>query len=427
MREDLLHFVWKTNKLATKDLSTTLGKKITVVNSGFHNQHAGPDFFNAKVKIGKQLWAGNVEMHLKASDWYVHGHETDGAYDNVILHVVWDDDVAVFRKDKSQIPTLELKDYLSQKVLHDYKKLLQNPNKTFINCEKDFSTVDSFLMDNWLHRLYFERLEQKSSLIFKLLDESNNDWEKVLFTLLLKNFGLKVNGTSFLSLAASLDFSIIRKLQNNVQTLESVLLGMAGLLTTNEPVDGYLSQLQKEFAFQVKKFELVQNQVQRPEFFGLRPPNFPTIRLSQLANLYASCHNLFSTLIEADSMTKVQSIFKVTASPYWINHFTFGKESKPSTKALSKDFIDLLMINTIIPIKFCYAKKHGKQINDELIGLMTALKSEKNSILSRFGQIGPKTANALESQAKIQLYNEYCSKNQCLKCAVGASLLNRNG
>ncbi|MFK7813142.1 MAG: DUF2851 family protein [Maribacter sp.] len=426
MREDFLHFIWNTHKVQSKQLNTTKGEVLVIHNYGIHNHSSGPDFFNAKIEVDEQLWAGNVEMHLKASDWYTHGHETDSNYDNVILHVVWEDDVSVFRKDQTEIPTLELKNLVTPNLLNAYQNLFQNLNQKFINCENDFASIDSFILDNWIQRLYFERLEQKSELIFELLEASKNDWEKVLFTLLFKNFGLKVNGNSFLSLAKALDFSIVRKLQNNSEALESVFFGMAGLLDNEELVDSYYSQLKKEFDFQYKKFELCSAQIQKPEFFGLRPHNFPTIRLSQLANLYVSQHNLFSVLMSANTLIKIQSIFKISASSYWKNHFTFAKESKTSSKALSKPFVDLLLINTIIPLKFCYAKKHGKEVNDELVSLITKLKPEKNTIITKFDKIGPKTGNAMESQSKIQLHNEYCTKNQCLKCAVGASLLNRN-
>ncbi|MDT0608367.1 DUF2851 family protein [Croceitalea rosinachiae] len=425
MREDLLHFIWNTHKVQPKQLKTTKGEPLVIWNYGIHNHGSGPDFFNAKVEVEGQLWAGNVEMHIKASDWYAHGHETDSNYDNVILHVVWEDDVLVFRKDKTEIPTLELKNVVTPNLLDSYQKLFKNSNHKFVNCENDFADVDDFILDNLLQRLYFERLEQKSKLIFDLLKDSKNDWEKVLFTLLLKNFGLKVNGDSFLSIAKALDFSVVRKLQNDVRALESVLFGMGGLFDKEEITDNYFSELKREFDFQSKKFKLSGTQIQKPEFFRLRPHNFPTIRLSQIANLYGSQQNLFRDLMNADTLVKIQTFFKISASSYWHNHFTFGKESSSSSKSLSKDFIDLLLINTIIPLKFCYAKKHGKDVNDELVSLITVLKPEKNTIINNFDKVGKKTKNALQSQSKIQLYNEYCSKNQCLKCAVGASLLNR--
>ena len=426
MREDLLHFIWKTNKLHSTRLSTTRKEQLIIHKAGQHNLNSGPDFFNSKIEIDNQLWAGNVEIHLKSSDWYAHGHETNEKYDNVILHVVWEDDVAVFRKDNTEIPTLELKDIVPSTLLLGYKKLLQNSKKKFINCENDFKTVDDFLLANWLERLYIERLEQKAALIFNLLKTSNNDWEQVLFSMLLKNFGSKINGKAFLSISKSLDFSIVRKLQNNTTSLESVLLGMFGLLEKEIFYDEYYNQLRKEYSFQKTKFKLNNLGVEKPDFFGLRPNNFPTIRLSQFANLYAKNKNLFSKLIELLEVKDYYNLFDIEASSYWRNHFTFGKESKISKKRLTKNFIDLIIINTIVPLKFSYAKSLGKDVSSELISLMENLGAEKNSIVKRFDALGKKTQTAFSSQAKLQLYNNYCTFNQCLKCKIGNSLLNGN-
>lgn len=245
MREDLLYFIWKHNKLPTKQLCTSNNKTVLVKATGIQNRVAGPDFFNAKVEIDGQLWAGNVEMHLRSSDWYAHHHETDENYDNVILHVVWEDDIAVFRKDGSQIPTLEVKHYVSEELLNRYRNLLENSRSSFINCEKDLKELDLFLVENWLHRLYIERLEHKSKLIMDLLETSKNDWEAVLFKLLAKNFGSKVNGPYFLERAKQLDFSIARKTSNEPFQLEALLFGHFGLLNVSDCTDTYYLQLKK--------------------------------------------------------------------------------------------------------------------------------------------------------------------------------------
>ncbi len=425
MKEDLLHFIWRCDKLQGQPLTTTTSESIVIKNPGTLNKYAGPDFFNASVEVGGQLWAGNVEMHLKSSDWYAHHHETDSNYDNVILHVVWEDDVSVFRKDGSKIPTLALKSVIPLDLLDAYRQLLENTKSNFINCEKDFKTFDSFLVENWLHRLYVQRLEQKSNLIYELLNESNNDWEGVLFTLLIKSFGSKINGTFFLDRAKQLNFSIIRKTANNRDQLESVLFGFFGLLGQEECSDVYYLRLKKEYQYLTKKFELSPC-IGKPGFFGLRPANFPTIRLSQLSNLYAKQQDFFSRLMESKTLEDLYSIFEIRASSYWEDHFTFGKVSRKSTKKLSKSFIDLLIINTIIPIKFCYSKYTGTDETDQLISLVSQIKKEENTIISGFRTIGSKTKNALESQAKLELYNSYCSKNKCLQCTLGTHLLNRN-
>ncbi|KQC29660.1 DUF2851 family protein [Flagellimonas eckloniae] len=425
MREDLLHFIWRCGKLQGKPLTTTTSQKIVIKSPGALNRKAGPDFFNALVEVEGQLWAGNVEMHLKSSDWYVHHHEIDDNYTNVILHVVWEDDIEVFRKDNTIIPTLELKEYVSPELLKKYNGLFKHAKSSFINCEKDFKSFDSFLVENWLLRLYIERLEQKSGLIFELLKKSNNDWEGVLFTMLTKNFGSKVNGAFFLDKALQLDFSIIRKTASDLTQLESLLFGYFGLLESEECKDQYYLQLRKEYGYLSKKFELKSTR-NKPEFFGLRPANFPTIRISQLANLYAKEQNLFTSLMVVTELEDIYTIFETKTSPYWDDHFTFGKISKRSKKKMSRAFMDLLIINTIVPIKFCYAKHLGQDWNDDIILMITQIKKEANSIVNGFETLGSTTKNAMESQAKIQLYTNYCSKNKCLQCALGTHLLNRN-
>jgi hypothetical protein len=424
VREDILHFVWKYKKIPTVDLLSTKVESIRIVDVGTYNHHTGPDFFNAKIAIDDQLWAGNVEIHVNSSDWYVHKHEEDPNYDNVILHVVWEDDVPVFRKDGSEIPTLELRQYVSDNLLSSYKKLLHLSNTKFINCEKELKNINPFVIDNWLERLYFERLEKKSAQIQALLKKSNNDWERTLFIALLKNFGLKINGDSFLSLANNLDFSIVRKLHHDVFQLESVLYGMTRLLNDETIVDTYFLNLEKEYCYLQKKFDMDASAVLKPEFFKLRPSNFPTIRLSQLANLYAKENNLFDKVVRSKNLTELYDLFDVSASSYWNNHFTFGKPSKKSTKKLSKKFIDLLIINTILPIKFCHTQKSGKYINEEIVSIISGLKAEANTIIFKYKENGLAATNAKDSQAMLQLYNEYCSKNKCLQCAIGGTLLN---
>lgn len=405
---------------------TSKNELVSIVDVGIHNHHAGPDFFNSKINIHGQLWAGNVELHIKSSDWYAHRHEEDANYDNVILHVVWEDDTSVFRKDGSEIPTLELKKYIPQELLLAYQNLFDKREKIFINCEKDIDTIDSFIFQNWLERLYFERLERKSDLVLDLLKQSNNDWEKVMFTMLLKNFGLKINGDSFFSIANTLDFSIVRKIQNNSLQFESILYGLAGFLEDDTVVDSYYLELKREYGFLSNKFDIQEDSIQKPEFFKLRPPNFPTIRLSQLASLYSKHQNIFSKIIDATDLKEIYEVFNVSTSEYWNNHFTFGKVSKKSSKKLTKKFIDLLVVNTLLPLKFCYAKHIGKEVNEEIIAIVSKIKKEENAIISNFQTIGAKAINAKDSQAMLQLYNEYCTQNKCLQCIVGSSLLEGN-
>ncbi|NJB35934.1 DUF2851 family protein [Croceivirga sp. JEA036] len=425
MREDLLHFIWKNNKLRGKSLATEKGQPIEVYQSGTLNLFAGPDFFNAKLNIGGQVWAGNVEMHIKSSDWYIHGHEADLRYNNVILHVVWENDVEVFRKDGSSIPVLELKTIVDKEFLNSYNNLLRNTKKSFINCESQLLQIDSFIIKNWQERLYIERLQDKSALLFQLLEDSQNDWEKVLFCMLLKNFGLNRNGNAFLELGKAIDFSIIRKVAPNILQLEALLLGVSGLLDGLEGVHSYEKQLINEYNFLKIKFQL-KSQVAKPEFFGLRPSNFPTIRLAQLAQLYHKTQNIFRKVI-TDGAGVDTSVFKeVAASDYWNTHYNFGKVSTHRRKKISKTFIDLLVINTLIPVKFAYQKHLGKLQPEVLIVQMRSLSSEKNTINTNYKNLGVPVENALDSQANLQLYHKYCVKNKCLQCALGHQLLRRN-
>lgn len=421
MQEDFLHYVWQYQKLRVYYLQTVHGEPVIIRAVGVHNQHAGPDFFNAQVQIGKQLWAGNVEMHMKSGDWFVHHHEKDTNYDNVILHVVWEYDVPVFRKDNTEIPTLELKDKVPEATLTNYQRLFSNSQK-WINCEADFAGIDEFILNNWLERLFFERLERKAKELEVLLQKSNNNWEAVLFKLLAKNFGLKINADAFLSIANSVDFSLVRKISGNVTLLESLFFGQAGLLQTDAQ-DAYQIMLQKEYEYLKVKFQLDAQGVLPVQFFRLRPSSFPTIRLSQLVNLYHNQYHLFSDLMVAKSLDNIYQLLNTRSSKYWETHYTFGKESKRTVKKLSKAFIDLLIINVLIPLKFCYSKHIGKDINEEIIALISQLPPEQNSIIKKFNSLKKVVHSALQSQALLQLKNEYCDKNQCLKCAIGNRLI----
>ena len=281
------------------------------------------------------------------------------------------------------------------------------------------------MIQNWLERLYFERLERKSHDIEKLLKASSNNWEEVLFKMLAKNFGLKVNGEAFLNLANSFDFSVVRKQQSKVISLEALFFGQASLLE-EDVQDVYYLELKNEYQFLKQKFNLSNVSVTPLQFFRLRPPNFPTIRLSQLANLYQKQQHLFSKVIETNSIQELYKLFSVSTSRFWETHYTFSKTSKSSKKIISKSFIDLLLINTIIPLKFSYAKHQGKVIDEEIVKIIQNIDSEKNSIVNKFNSLKKASNSALHSQALLQLKNDYCDKNKCLQCAIGNSLLTGN-
>ena len=421
MREDFLHYVWKHKKVQLTDLKTCEGEVLSVKSVGQHNYNSGPDFFNAQLIINDQLWAGNVEIHLKSSDWYVHRHEKDHFYDNVILHVVWEHDTEVYRKDNSIIPTLELKQFINEDLIKNYHKLFSKEKK-WINCESDFSAVDDFLINNWVERLYIERLEQKSTFIENQLVLNKNNWEATLFVMLAKNFGLKVNEAAFYSLAQSIDYSVLRKVSTDLFQIEALFFGQSGLLNA-EVEDVYYKQLQNEYNYLKQKFKLESSSVLLMKFFRLRPANFPTIRLAQLASLYHTYTNLFSELIHLETIESFYELLKIKTSEYWDSHYNFGKTSKKTKKYLSKPFIDLLLINTIIPLKFRYAKSQGNTVEKEIIDLISSIAPEKNNLLTKFESIKAVNTSALHSQGIIQLKTKYCDDHKCLKCAIGNSLL----
>jgi hypothetical protein len=421
MKEKLLHFIWKLRLFSSKKLVGTCNETIHIISTGIENLDTGPDFLNSKIEINNQLWAGNVEIHINSSDWYEHNHQMDENYDSVILHVVWNHDVEVHRKSNQSITTLELKNFISKDLLINYDQLFSK-NKHWINCEKDINKVDSFIFKNWIERLFFERLEQKGTLINKVFEETNSNWEATLFVLIAKNFGLKTNAEAFLAVALSFDFSILRKVSQHQNQLEALLFGQSGLLSVIKESE-YHNQLRVEYHYLQNKFNLqpiLKNEIQ---FFRLRPNNFPTIRLSQLASLYNIHQNLFSKLIEFETLNEFYNLFSIETSPFWKTHFTFEKESKKSLKKLTKNFVDLLLINTIIPLKFMYLKSLGKTDFSSVLSIIEQIKPEKNTIISNFYNLKIEAVNAFETQALLQLKNEYCSKQHCLRCSVGKELL----
>ena len=422
MKEDFLHYLWRFKKFETLDLRTTQNEPLIIIKTGDYLELSGPDFFNAQIKIGNQKWAGNIEIHLKSSDWYVHAHEKDSAYDNVILHVVWEHNTEIFRKDNTEIPVLVLKEYTSKEILTNYNALIAP--KSWIFCEKNITEIEEFVFKNWQERLFFERLERKAIFIYDLLEEYQQDWEAVLFSLFARNFGLNTNGNSFLQMAKSLPFSMVRKESFEVENLEALFFGTIGLLDADKE-DVYFTDLKIRYYYLLNKYQLKKHHIDPIQFYKHRPDNFPTIRLSQLANLYQK-QNLFSKIIAAKSVDEVRKLLIVSANPYWQNHYQFDKESSRKPKVLSRAFIDLLIINTIIPLQFAYAATRDESIAEELISFMNQVAPESNAIISKFEFFGVKAENAFETQALLELKKEYCNQKACLRCALGIELLKNN-
>lgn len=422
MKEDFLHYLWKFKKFDPLNLKTFNGEEITIINVGQYLELAGPDFFNAQITIGNQKWAGNVEIHLKSSDWYVHHHERDEAYENVILHVVWEHDAEIFRKNNTEIPVLELKKYVDAVTISNYQSLISP--KSWIFCEKQIQEIDEFVFKKWQERLFFERLERKSKPIFDLLEQTNQDWEAVLFCLLAKNFGLNTNGEIFLKIAQNIPFSVVRKESFEVENLEALIFGTVGLLDS-EKEDNYFKDLKFRYFYLLHKYQLEKCCIEPVQFFKHRPDNFPTIRLSQLANLYHTQQNLFSKINTLNSLKSTYDLFQVSTSEYWLNHYQFDKESPKKKKSLSKSFVDLILINTIIPLQFAFAKSQGKELSEDLIRLLNEVSPEKNAIIDKFHSFGIVSKSAFDSQSLLQLKNEYCNKSKCLECSVGIELLKK--
>lgn len=420
MKEDFLHYVWKFQKFPYKDLVTTQGETLQVINVGFYNQHDGPDFKEAQLMVGPLKWIGSVEVHLRSSDWYRHNHQLDQNYDTVVLHVVWEDDVEVCRRDGSILPTLVLKHLVAKDLLLYYHEtFLKAP--TFIPCESQLLHFPQPLLQLWKERLYVARLEEKSERIQELLKIYKNDWEAVLFCLLARNFGLNINGASFFAMANSIPFKVIRKLQHDKKALEALLLGQAGLLSA-QMSSTYGASLWKEFQYIKHKFSLSSPAISM-QFMRLRPHNFPTIRLAQLASLYASAQQLFAKIFDGKTLN-TQWMTRVGVSSYWQTHYTFEKSSHKRDKKIASSFVDLLKINTLIPLAFCYQKAKGNDPTTVIFDLMQAIKPEKNTVVDGFQALGINANNALDTQSFLQLKKEYCQLKKCLLCNVGVYLLN---
>lgn len=421
MKEEFLYFIWKYKLFSINDLFSVDNCKIIIENIGVRNENSGPDFLNAQIIIDTQKWFGNIEMHIKSSDWYLHNHETDKNFDSVILHVVWEYDMPIYLSGNKLLPTLELKKYIDKSSLNNFKKLFLRKEK-WILCENHINTVDKFLFNNWLERLYFERLENKSKQIYDILKSTNYDFEATLFQLICKSFGLRRNGDSFLDLAKSIPFSILRKVSSNKLQLTALLYGQAGFLSDNSE-NIYQKNLFLEYKFLKHKFDLKPLDKNIFQFFRVRPNNFPTIRIAQLISLYNKYNSLFFKIIEIKSKEEYYRLFTLEIDDYWKVHYNFNSPCKKSSRKISKAFIDLLLINTIIPLKFVYANYNKTDTREDLLKLVSKISPEKNSIIERFSGLGITVKNALETQSLLQLNNNYCIKKNCLKCAIGYNLI----
>lgn len=421
MREEFLHYLWRFLRFNSTDLRTTENLPITIRKPGLANTNAGPDFLQAEIQIDGVLWAGHVEIHLKASDWDRHQHQLDAAYNNVILHVVLESDKPITTQAGAPLQTLELKSRIDFGLYEQYRSFLSA--RAWVPCENQIRAVPGIVVAGWLDNLMGERLQQKTAAIEALLGQSKNDWEATFYRMLLRAFGSKVNAEAFHSLAAATPLSILRKHLDNPFQLEAILLGQAGLLAGNFH-DPHAVNLKKEYLFLANKYKLSAIPVSSMRFLRLRPSNFPTIRLAQFASVLGKRKQLLAAALEAENYKELLKLLGAGTSDYWNTHYNFEKESTHKRKRIGRSFSDGIIINTIVPFLFVYGQKMGREEqSSKAIELLQGMKSEKNNIITNWEKCGVAATNSLESQALLQLHNHYCTYKKCLNCRVGIHLL----
>jgi hypothetical protein len=424
MKEEFLHYLWKYGLYYADNLKDNEGNIITVIHPGDYNHDSGPDFFNARIRIGETEWAGNIEIHIKASHFEAHGHNRDHAYNNVILHIVAESDRRVRNAKGQEVLTVKIE--FDKSLLQKFTELVNNP--CIIACQNEIIKIDRFVIRHWLHSLVVERLNNKSEIIQRMFSETGNDWEETFYRTLSRYFGFRVNAEPFEMLASALPFKIIRKHIDNRFQIEALLFGTAGMLEEGlfkQAIDDeYYRDLIKEFRILAVKYSL------RPvhgwiwKFNRLRPVNFPTIRISQLAAMLAVTGGLFSKIIELKDIKDLRKVFEVSASEYWDNHFVFGKKSRKISKNTGSLATDILLINSVIPILFIYGQtRDSGEVCERAISFLEAIHAEKNTITDEWKNAGIEAYSAFDSQALLHLRNEYCRKRRCLDCRIGTKLI----
>ncbi len=431
--ELLLHYVWRHRLFPLSELRTTDGHLVEVIDPGLHNTNAGPDFFNSKIKINGTLWVGNIEIHDKASDWYLHGHDKDERYDNVILHVCGtiDADAKTFRGD--YLPQMQLD--IPEHVRLHYRELLSTDK--YPPCYKIIPTLTRLMIHSWMSALQTERLEQKTLAILQRVKLCDGSWEAGYFVTLARNYGFGINGDAFEQWALNIPLHSVDHHRDNLFQIEAIFMGQAGLLEMNtvppryqeDALDeGYFSKLRNEYLYLAHKFTLKPMDYKLWKFLRLRPQNFPHIRISQLANLYYQRKAGLSQLLDCTSVKDMKAVLSTSVTPYWETHYTFGSESMKNEKHISPFSLNLLMINTAIPMLFAYGRhKMDDKLCDRAFDFLEELKAENNYIVRMWKQVGLPVENAGDSQALIQLKNEYCNKKECLRCRIGYEYLKAKG
>lgn len=416
MSEDFMHYLWQFKLYSPGLYKTTEGDVLEIIHPGLLNSDSGPDFFNAKIRIGSTLWAGNVELHLKSSDWYQHSHHTDHSYDNVVLHVVFENDKTAQTSSASNIPTWIMP--VDESLLHRYKKLYQS--KLWIPCAEDIHRISFFELSNWLERMMIEKLENKIEWIHHLLKERVNDWDELFYISLCRSFGFGVNGDAFEQLAKSIPWDIVQKNRDNLVKLEAIFIGHAGFLELDSESDNYTSILVREYKHMMAKYRLKTMDKHLWKFMRLRPSNFPTLRLAQLAALFHKENISLNKVVDAPSTKELINMLEVQPSEYWLNHYRPNIESTSKPKSLGIDSKQLLIINTFVPILFAYGKANDNNLLvQRALQWMEELPPETNSIIKNWATLQIKAKNASESQALVHLKQNYCNLRKCLHCRIG--------
>jgi hypothetical protein len=426
MKEEYLHYLWKYSLYDPEKLLDPSGEKIHIILPGEYNRDAGPDFFNARISIDGTVWAGNIEIHTKSSHYNTHGHHKDPAFDNVILHVVAENDRRVFNTKGEEILTVELS---FDPVMYDrYVSLVNNP--FIIACQESIGKLDRFVVRHWLSSLVIERLMQKSEMIDRMLADTGNDWEETFYRMLSRYFGFRINTEPFEMLASALPFKIIRKHADNLFQVEALLFGTAGMLDEglfrDALADSYYTGLIREYRILAAKYSLKSIHGWLWKFSRLRPANFPTVRMSQLAAMMCVTGGLFSRVLDARQPGQLLGIFEVNASDYWNDHFIFGKRSRHFVKNTGRQAACILLINAVIPVIFVYGRHRSDNVLCErALQFLEELPAEENVVLNEWMESGIEAESAFYSQALLHLRNEYCKKRRCLDCRIGAGLISQ--
>lgn len=424
MKEEFLHYLWKYSLYDQYSLIDNENNRIFVIDPGDYNRDSGPDFFNARILIADTEWAGNVEIHIKASHFNSHGHNSDHAFDNVILHVVAEKDKKVFNSRNEELLTVEVK--YAPGLYEKYTDLINNP--CVIACQNEISKFDRFLLRNWLHSLLIERLQVKSEAVMKIFAETGNDWDETFYRMLTRYFGFRVNTEPFEMLASALPFKIIRKHSDNLFQIEALFFGTAGMLEEGlfkEALsEKYYKDLIKEYRILSAKYSLKPLHGWIWKFCRLRPVNFPTVRISQLSAMLSVAGGLFSRTLEAADIRQLKGLFGVSASSYWDDHYVFGKKSKMISKSTGTQATDIFLINAVIPLIFTYGRFHdNRDICEKALTFLENIDPETNSITRDWKSADINVESAFYTQALLQLTDEYCRKRRCLECRIGCKII----